>query len=244
MRPMAVCAIASTTIVVACSLGVVDLPPDPSPAELFVTSEIAPHPDDPSQVSVLVSATLDPGVARNGTPRRVTSDVLTVQWVDHSPTSSGDPARPTWLATQSYPAPGPEAVRLDLPRLEGWPAETVNMRVRVDVLPEGTIVLAAGDDLVLGAELPSNPAQELEWSLTLTSSSMAAYELRLGGHESWPEEVRVPAAQIPADALPLSAALRIQWDRSLSLLELTPAERYDLDLRSTMVVEWTVRGES
>lgn len=243
MRGMAASGIATTMILAACGLGVVDLPADPAPARLLVTSEIAADPTDPSRVHVVVSATLDPGIEPDGTPRRVASNVLRVEDIGYAPSQSGDPSRPTWLATESYPTPGPEAVRLGLPRLEGLGlSETLRMRVRVAVAPGRTIVLGDGQDLVITAEPPSNPAQTLHWSLYLTSSSMPTYRLQTGGSDSWPAEVRVPAGQIPTEALPLKAMLRIRWDRSVNLLELTPDERYDLALRSIMVVAWTIEA--
>lgn len=245
MRGVSMGGAASAIVLAACGLGVVDIPPDPAPAELLVISEIRADPDDPSQVRVVVRATLDPGITSEGVPRRVTRDVLRVEGTDHSPSPSGDQSRPTWVATESYPTPGPEAVRLGLPKLEGFGlAETINMRIRVDMTPGNTILLADGDDLVITAEPPSNPAQDLEWSLELTSAAMPEYQVQMGGRRSWPAEMRVPAEQIPASALPLTAALRIRWDRSLELFELTPDERYDLRLRSIILVEWTVEAAS
>lgn len=241
MRGRVAGGIASVVVLCGCSLGVVDLPADPSPAELFVASQLETDPVDPSQVRLVVRATLDPGIGLDGVPRGVVSDLLGVGDGDYSPSDGGDPSRPIWLATESYAPPGPEGVALRLPRLQGFgPAERIRMRIRVDVTSGGTIVLGDGDDLVLTSEPPSNPAQTLEWSLQLTSTSMPTFGLTMGGSESWPEEVRVPASQLPASALPVEATLRIRWDRSLNLVELTPDERYDLALRSTMVVGWTV----
>ena len=229
----------------ACTLGVVDLPSDPAPAELLVVTEMAADPADPSRVLVLVAAALDPGVTLDGAPRRLVSDVLGVEDVDHRPTEPGDPAHPTWHATVSFPAPGPEAVQLRLPRLEGLGLGAgVNMRVRVDVTPGSTIRVAPDEDLVLTAEPPSNPAQTLDWSLEVTSPGLAAFDLRRGGATVWPAEVRVPAGEIPSEAFPVEAVLRIRWDRSLTLFELTPSERYDLALRSVMTVAWTVDVDS
>lgn len=245
MRGVAIGGITSTMMVAACGLGVVDIPPDPSPAQLFVSSAIGADPSDPSRVQVVVRATLDPGIGRDGSPRRITDDAFHVEGAAHSPSGSGDPSRPTWLATISYATPGPEGVRLGIPRLEGLGlAESITMRVRVDVTPDGTIVLGDGEDLVITAEPPSNPAQTLEWSLDLTSAAMPAYALRMGGTDSWPSEVRVPADQIPASALPLRAALQIRWYRTLNLFSLTPDERYDLTLGSIMNVVWTVEAGS
>ena len=233
----------STTLVAACSLGIVDLPPEPAAAELLVTAELGADPGDPSRVQVLVTAVLDPGVGPDGTTRRLLSDVMGIHGANHVPTESGDPSRPTWLAAESYPNPGPYAVQLRLPRLQGLGfGEVVNMRVRVDVTPDETIVLDDGEDLVLNTEPPSNPAQELEWSLELSSSSMPDFRVALGGTETWPAEVRVPADQIPPAALPLKAEMRIQWDRSLDLFEVTPAERYQLSLRSIMDAAWRVEA--
>jgi hypothetical protein len=235
--------IVSTTIMAACTLGVVDLPPQPAPAELRVTSELGADPQDPSRVQVLVTAALDPGIGLDGEARRVLSDVMGIHGVSYSPSEPRDPSRPTWLASESYETPGPYGVQLRLPRLEGLGfGEVINMRVRVDVTPEGTIVLQDGEDLVLTTEPPSNPAQELEWSMALSSESTPSFRILLEGEESWPAEVRVPADQIPGYAFPLRAEMRIQWDRSLDLFELTPDERYRLWLRSIMEVGWSVEA--
>lgn len=240
---MAASAIASTTIVAACTLGVVDLPPQPAPAELLVTAELGADPGDSSRVQVLVTATLDPGVGPDGETRRLLSDVMGIHGIDHTPSESEDPSRTTWLAAESYPTPGPYAVQLRVPRLQGLGfGEVINMRVRVDVTPEDTIVLDDGEDLVLTTEPPSNPAQALEWSLTLSSSSSPDFGVTLGGDEAWPTEVRVAADRIPSGALPLTAEMRIQWDRSLDLFQLTPSELYRLSLRSIMDVVWTVEA--
>jgi hypothetical protein len=241
MRRRALGGTAAVTVASACTLGVVDLPADPGPAELLVVTEMAADPADPSLVQVQLTATLDPGTGLDGTPRRIVSEVLGVEGTDHAPTESADPGHLMWLATETYASPGPEGVQLRLPRLEGLGlGETVNMRVRVDVTPGATILVADGEDLVLTAEPPSNPAQTLDWSLELTSPSMSPFLLEVVGATAWPSEVRVPAEEIPPTAFPVDAVLRIQWDRSLTLFELTPDERYDLALRSVMVVTWTV----
>lgn len=240
MRGMAAFATASTTMMAACSLGVVDLSMEPMPAELLVTSKIEPDPGDPTQVLVTINAALDPGIEPDGSPRRLTSGVLWVEGKPHSPSRRDDPS-PTWTATESYPAPGPEGIRLGLPQLEGFGATgSITMRVRVAVTPGDTISLGDGEDLVIRAEPPSNPAETLSWSLDLRSPSVPTYRLKLSGGEPWPAEVRVAPTQIPPGAMPLHAALRIRWDRRLTLFEGTPDERYELGLRSIMVVDWIV----
>lgn len=240
MRGMAAFATASATTVAACSLGVVDLQMEAMPAELLVTSVIQPDPGDPARVLVTINAALDPGIEPDGSPRRLTSSVLYVEGTPHSPSRLDDPST-TWTATESYPAPGPEGIRLGLPHLEGFGATgSITMRVRVAVTPGDTIVLGDGEDLVIRAEPPSNPAETLSWSLDLRSPSVPTYRLKLSGGEPWPAEVRVAAAQIPPEAMPVNAWLRIRWDRRLTLFEVTPDERYDLGLQSIMVSDWTV----
>lgn len=243
MRGMAAFAMASATMVAACSLGVVDLRLEPAPARLFVSSDLEPDPDDPSSVLITVDAALDPGVGPDRTARRIATELLSVEGVDHEPRDRVDPPRLTWRATDSYPAPGPEGVRLGMPQVAGLGlAESITMRVRVDVTPGDTLLLAEGEDLVLTAEPPSNPAESLDWSLNLTSASLPTYRLELRGGAPWPTEVRVSSGQIPAEALPLQATLRIRWDRALDLVHFTSIERYELVLQSSMEVDWIVQA--
>jgi hypothetical protein len=233
--------IAASAVITGCTLGVVDLDLDPSPAEMAITSEYAVDPADPSKVQVVVSASLDPGVGPERAPRRLTSDLLFVEGVEHPPSQTGDAPPYTWRAAVPFAAPGPEGVGVTLPRLEGLGlTQSFNMRVRSDLTPGNTVVLAEGEDLVLTAASPSRPAETLEWSLELTSSSLPGFRLTMGGAEAWPEEVRVPADQLPAGGFPFEAALRIQWVRSLTLFELTATERYDAALRSIILAVWTV----
>ena len=240
MRPIAISGILSTTLVAACGLGVVDVAPEPAPARLWVTSTVAPYPGDSSRVQTTVHARLDPGIDRDGTPRRVASDLFQVEDCTYTP-QPGDEERPHWRAETSFPAPWPEGVRLGLPQVAGLGlAQSLSMRVRVETTPVGPVRLAEGEDLVVGAEPPSNPAADFEWSLVLTSPSAPDYRWVLRGSESWPTEVRVPASEIPASALPVQAILRIRWDRSLDLVDLGPVDRYELNLESFMVVVWTV----
>jgi hypothetical protein len=233
--------VASLLVVVGCGLGVVDLVREPSPAELLVVSEIASDPEEALLVRVEVRAKLEPGIGTDGRSRRLLTDILGVQNQIYDALQAGDPPRPTWRAIDSYEEPGPEAVQLVFPRLEGLPPPpNINMRVRVDVTPGDSIVIGEQEDLVLSTTPPTNPAQTLAWSLELTSPSAPAFRLFAGGEELWPTTVRVPAEQMPASAFPLHARLRIQWDRSLNLTQLTPVERYDLALRSIMTVDWRV----
>lgn len=233
----------AAALLASCSLGVVDLPVEPTPAVLTIVSDVEPDPDDPSQVEVVVQASIDPGTSIDGTARRLTSDVLRVEGRSLSPDVVGDRPKPTWLVTLPYPSPGPEGVRLGLPSVQGLGLpETLRMRIRVDVTPEGTITLGDGDDLVIRADLPSNPAEHVTWSLDLRSESLPAYRMQVSGSGQWPEEIRVPRGQMPAASFPLEADLRIRWDRSLTLYELTPDERYDLVLLSIMRNRWSVES--
>lgn len=251
MRLIALSGIVSTTLVAACDLGIVDLRADPAPTRLTVTSSIAPTVEDPSLVELALQATLYPGIGPDGVPRRMTSDILWVEDVAHAPSPVDGPAlgvgpwgapRSSWVVQDSFPTPGPEGIRLDLPQVaELGPARSIRMRVRVDTTPGDTLVLAVGEDLVVGAEEPSNPAESFVWSLELTSLSEPDYGVVLDGSEAWPTELRVPADRIPDAVLPVEASLRIRWHRSLDLVALTPVERYELALRSFMVVGWTVK---
>jgi len=244
MRGVAAGGLASLSVVAGCTLGVVDIPAGPTPAELRVTSEFRADPSDASLVRIVVRASLDPGIGLDGAPRRIERTVLGVGGSDYEPASAPDPSHPTWLATGSYAAPGPEGVPLRLPILAGLGlAQGINMRVRVEATPGTTILLGRGEDLVLTAEPPSNPAQTLEWSLDLTSASLPDFRVQRGGDDAWPAEVRIPADELPPSAFPIRAEVRVRWDRSLSVFELTPAERYDLSLTSVMVLDWTVESE-
>lgn len=241
MRLMAVCGIASAVVVAGCDLGVVDLVLPPSPAELVVVSEIRADPTTPDQVEVSVRAALDPGIGPDGKPRALDSGTLLVEGAPYLPSMTGQPPSPTWDASISFPAPGPEGVRLTLPRPEGFgPGTSLTMRVRVMTTPEGTILLDQGEDLVITTELPSSPAETVEWSLALSSATMPGFRLQLGGTGPWPEQIRVPSEQLPTGAFPITAEARIEWDRGFTLIELTPQERYDLVLRSIMRLAWTL----
>lgn len=250
MRLIALSGIVSTTLVAACDLGIVDLRADPAPTRLTVSSSVAPTVEDPSLVEVALHATLYPGIGPDGVPRRMTSDILWVENVAHAPSPVDGPAlgvnpggapRSSWVARDSFPTPGPGGIRLHLPQVAGLgPVQSVRMRVRVDATPGDTLQLAVGEDLVVGAEEPSNPAESFVWSLELTSPSEPDYGVLLEGSEAWPTELRVSADQIPDVVLPVDASLRIHWYRSLDLVALTPVERYELLLSSSMAVGWTV----
>ena len=247
MRLIAVSGVLSTTLVAACGLGIVDVAPEPSPARLLVISSLMPDAEDPSRVRAQVSAHLDPGVGHDRTLREVAYDGFQVADSTYAPQPDGQEGSLWWYAETSFPSPGPEGIRLGLPQVSGLGlAQSLSMRVRVETVPADsataadTVRLAQGEDLVIGAEPPSNPAENFDWSLWLTSASMPGYGVEVGGSESWPTEVRVPRGEIPAAALPVEARLRIRWDRALDLVELSAVDRYELVLESHMVVVWTV----
>lgn len=222
-------------------LGIVDVASDPAPAELSIESRIAPDDADPSLVQVGISAVLEPGYTLRGERRRVVSELLGVESRTYEPTSTGSATALTWQASDGYPDPGPEAIRLVLPALAGLPRpREINMRVRVDVTPGDTIELRDGEDLVVTVATLTSPAEVIDWFLQVWSPSIPVFRLHVGGSGHWPSEIRVPAVQIPADAYPLTAELRIRWSRSLTLSEITPPERYGLHLGSDMTVRWTV----
>lgn len=242
-RGITAAGIVSTSIVAACSLGVVDLRLAPSSAEFFVAAEFEADPDDPARTQVVVKAVVEPGITIDGRQRRLVTELLGVEDENHVPLASSEPENPSWMVTESYETPGPFAVPIRLPALEGlgFP-RTINMRVRVEATPPGTIVLAPDEDLVLTTEPPSNPAESLQWRFRILSSSLPGFQVNTTGSGPWPTEVRINAAQMPAEAFPLDAELIISWDRSLTLFELTPAEQYNVALRSTMLLEWTVEA--
>lgn len=240
MRGRAGGTIALVAILTACTLGVVDLQRHPAPAVLDVIATVSPYLDDPSRVQVVVDAELDPGIDADGTPRSLHEEELWVEEVAHGAAIAGDPPRFTWTTTKSYSTPGPEGIALRFPIIEGLGLpEPIQMRVRVATTPGDTILLADGEDLVVHAEAPSNPARSLLWTLDLMSSS-TAWSARQEGRTSWPEEVRILDGDLPSGAFPIEATLRIRWDRSLDLYDLTPVERYRLDLRTTFSVRWIV----
>ena len=245
MRGSAVGGILASAVLASCSLGIIDLPPEPSPTVLLVVARITPDQADPSVVRLEVEATLDEGVGPDGAPRSLLDDVLVVEGEAHTPLKPGDPS-PRWEASGSYPAPGPEAIGLRLPRVEGLPfPREVAMRVRVDVTPGPVITLAPGDDLVLTAAAPSNASSYVSWYADLTSTTDPSFHVRLSGDgEVWPETVRVPAQELPPGAFPLKARLGIAWSRTVNLSALTEVERYDLELQSILVVDWRVESAS
>lgn len=237
--------LAAWLLAVGCSLGIVDLPTEPSPAELVVVSELSAHPDDPALVRVSVVASLEPGIGREGAARDVLDDVLGVEATLHEPEPDADGTF-RWSAAEVFTAPGPPSVELRLPRLEGLPPpRDVNMRVRVDVTPAaGVVALDPGEDLVLVAAEPTNPSSRVSWYVQVRSATDPSFRLNLNGDgTAWPDTVRVPALQLPPGAFPLDVRWGILWDRTVDISALSPAERYDLHLRSILLVDWRVTAE-
>jgi hypothetical protein len=230
-----------------CTLGVVDidsdLGPDPSPARMFVGAVVEPHPELRRGVLVTIRAELDPGVGSTGTPRALVTDVLTVDGVPRVASEPNASGYASWISLSSHDAPGPIAVALVFPRIGDLPSTDVNMRLRIPVPPDDTLVVAEGEDLVILADPPPGPFENLEamvWQLELRSPTQPAFLAADGGRGGWPQEMRIPAAQLAGAAFPLEARFRLRWLRSLVLFELTPIDRLDLTLESDMRTVWTV----
>lgn len=227
-----------------CTLGVVDLGPDPSAARMYVHSEVVPHPSLRGRVLVTVEAELDPGIGPSGTPRGFVSDALTVDGASGEATEPNAAGYSSWQAFAEHDAPGPIAVELRFPWLEELPPPTtIDMRVQIPVPPEDTVVVAEGEDLVILADPPTSPFQNLEameWELRVTAPAPSPLLIVTGARGGWPREMRVPAARFENATFPLRAHFRLRWRRSLVLSELTPTDRLDLTLESDMQTEWTV----
>ena len=227
-----------------CTLGVVDLGPVPSPARMFIGAVVEPHPELRGGVLVTIRAELDPGVESTGAPRAFVSDLLTVDGVSNVASKPNASGYVSWLAVASHDAPGPIAVDLTLPRLaELPPPNVVRMRVQIPVPPDDTLVVAEGEELVIVADPPPGPFENLEamtWQLELRSPAQPSFLAVTGGSGGWPQEMRITAAQLVGATFPLEAQFRLRWRRSLVLVELTPVDRLDLTLESDMRTAWTV----
>lgn len=243
MHRIAAVAVVSLSLVTAgCDLGVVDLRFDPSPARITVVSQITTDRLDSERLDITVRALLDPGIGPDGRPRELDSESFVVDGTPHAPTLV-DPTGPrSWDVTLSAPTPGPEGIPLSLPRPEGLgPGTSFTMRIRVVTTPaEGAVALGAEDDLVVIPAPPSNPAEAVRWALALRSDSLPGYALRVSGQGPWPDQIRMPAEQLPDDAFPIEATLEISWDRQFMQEGLIPQEGYEVELRSTMRLRWTL----
>lgn len=227
-----------------CTLGIVDLDPDPSPARMVVASQVVPNPSHRGQVLVTVNAQLDPGIGPARAPRGLVSDALAVDGAVVAVSMTDAAGRSSWQSLATYDAPGPIAVELGFPRIaELPPPTTINMRVQIPVPPDDTLVVAEGEDLVILADAPDGPFENLEameWQLELRASAPSTFLAVTGGRGGWPREMRIPAAQLVGGTFPLQARFQLRWRRSLVLFELTPVDRLELTLESDMQTEWTV----
>jgi hypothetical protein len=191
---------------------------------------------------VTIRAELDPGVRSVGAPRALITDVLTVGGVPHGASKNAS-GYSSWTSLATYDAPGPIAVPIQLPRIQELPAGDVDMRVQIPVTLEDTLVVAEGEDLVIVADPPPGPFENLEameWDLDVRSAAQPSFRAAAGGRGGWPQEMRISAAQLRDARFPLEARFGLRWRRSLVLLELTPIDRLELTLVSDMQVAWIV----
>ena len=125
---------------------------DPTPTRLRIVSALETVPGDASLVRLTLRAALEPGVRSDGSPRRVTDDVLRVGGTAYAPSQVEAPSGripprsgPTWLVTESFSSPGPEGIRLDLPQMAGLgPAQSIGMRLRDVARVLGHVDLSIG----------------------------------------------------------------------------------------------------
>lgn len=212
-----VAAALACAVLTGCSLGLVDVVeprPDPSPAGFSAIVHTREDPTDPQRIEVVVEASLTPGVGPDSVPRAVEEPFLTLDGTPH-PAERLDVAPGhtlfRWTVVRSVPAPGPESLRMEMPRVAELPAlRARDLQIGVRMDPPDSVALApdGGIPVTLAppvADLGAGPW--VRWHLRVESET-SAFRWSVD-HERWLTDVWIPAAQLPVDELPLVATLAI-----------------------------------